>query len=62
MLLAMIIFFTDYFLSSRYENEINITNIIIILIIISLSGLFPFWQVRDFSIPLGIAKQAALWI
>ncbi|MEQ9946796.1 magnesium-translocating P-type ATPase [Pectobacterium aroidearum] len=42
--LAAISFFTDYWLPLRHNEETSLTGVIIILVMVSLSGLLRFWQ------------------
>ncbi|CAI0741783.1 Magnesium-transporting ATPase, P-type 1 [Serratia quinivorans] len=44
MVLAAISFFTDYWLPARRGEETDLTGVIIILVMVSLSGLLRFWQ------------------
>jgi len=44
MVLAAISFFTDYLLPARKGEETDLTGVIIMLIMVSLSGLLRFWQ------------------
>ncbi len=44
MVLAAISFFTDYWLPARNGEETDLTGVIIILVMVSLSGLLRFWQ------------------
>ncbi|MGG4624342.1 magnesium-translocating P-type ATPase [Serratia odorifera] len=44
MALAAIGFFTDYWLPARHGEETDLTGVIIILIMVTLSGLLRFWQ------------------
>ncbi|WP_127958340.1 magnesium-translocating P-type ATPase [Serratia microhaemolytica] len=44
MILAGISFFTDYWLPKQQGEETDLTGIIIILIMVTLSGLLRFWQ------------------
>lgn len=44
MTLAAISFFTDYWLPAQHGEETELTGVIIILIMVSLSGLLRFWQ------------------
>lgn len=44
MMLAAISFFTDYWLPAHHGEETELTGVIIILIMVSLSGLLRFWQ------------------
>ncbi|WP_419245925.1 magnesium-translocating P-type ATPase [Serratia sp. NFX21] len=44
MALAAISFFTDYWLPARRGEETDLTGVIIILVMVSLSGLLRFWQ------------------
>ncbi|WP_392420970.1 magnesium-translocating P-type ATPase [Edwardsiella piscicida] len=42
--LALISFFTDYWLPLRHGEPTDLTGVIIILVMVSLSGLLRFWQ------------------
>ncbi|CAI0740830.1 Magnesium-transporting ATPase, P-type 1 [Serratia proteamaculans] len=44
MVLAAISFFTDYWLPAQRGEETELTGVIIILVMVSLSGLLRFWQ------------------
>ncbi|WP_240431531.1 cation-transporting P-type ATPase [Pectobacterium parmentieri] len=44
MALAAISFFTDYWLPLRSHEETSLTGVVIILVMVSLSGLLRFWQ------------------
>ncbi|GKW38405.1 magnesium-translocating P-type ATPase [Pectobacterium carotovorum] len=44
MALAAISFFTDYWLPLLHNEETSLTGVIIILVMVSLSGLLRFWQ------------------
>lgn len=44
MMLAAISFFTDYWLPAQHGEETELTVVIIILIMVSLSGMLRFWQ------------------
>ncbi|CAI1574228.1 MULTISPECIES: magnesium-translocating P-type ATPase [Serratia] len=44
MVLAAISFFTDYWLPARRGEETDLTGVIIILVMVSLSGMLRFWQ------------------
>ncbi|CAI0737743.1 Magnesium-transporting ATPase, P-type 1 [Serratia rubidaea] len=44
MVLAAISFFTDYWLPAQRGEETDLTGVIIILIMVTLSGLLRFWQ------------------
>ncbi|WP_283603512.1 magnesium-translocating P-type ATPase [Serratia proteamaculans] len=44
MVLAAISFFTDYWLPAQRGEETELTGVIIILLMVSLSGLLRFWQ------------------
>ncbi|OCG21886.1 magnesium-translocating P-type ATPase [Gilliamella sp. wkB108] len=44
LILAIVSFFTDYWLPYQQGEETDITSIIIILTMVSLSGLLRFWQ------------------
>lgn len=44
MVLAAISFFTDYWLPAQHGEETDLTGVIIILVMVTLSGLLRFWQ------------------
>ncbi|KEY58077.1 magnesium-translocating P-type ATPase [Serratia sp. DD3] len=44
MVLAAISFFTDYWLPARHGEETDLTGVIIISVMVTLSGLLRFWQ------------------
>ncbi|WP_158780665.1 magnesium-translocating P-type ATPase [Pantoea sp. BAV 3049] len=44
MVLAVVSFFTDYFIPLRHGEESDLTGMTIMLIMVSLSGLLRFWQ------------------